>query len=307
MSEDRPSGTRILVTVAIVVAIAAALLLAAWAVIGWLAPRPPGVFRSPSTAPQLAQASQAPPASRMPTSSETSDSPAAAPLTPRKLAIAPVAKQKTTGSSRAVVVIDAGHSGRADKRTEPVAPGSKLMKPRDAGGTSGVATGNPESLVNLQVALKLRTILGDRGMKVVMVRTSQATRISSIERARVANAAHADVFVRLHCDGSTNRAKRGISVLVPAKAPWTLPIYLESRKAGAQALSSVVAATGAANVGLVERSDLAGFNWAKVPSFLVEMGFMSNPAEDRLLATDAYQRRLAKGIADAVSAYLANR
>jgi N-acetylmuramoyl-L-alanine amidase len=42
-----------------------------------------------------------------------------------------------------------------------------------------------------------------------------------------------------------------------------------------------------------ERSDFTGFNWSDVPAILVEVGYMTNPAEDRLLNTPAYQRRAA--------------
>jgi N-acetylmuramoyl-L-alanine amidase len=47
---------------------------------------------------------------------------------------------------------------------------------------------------------------------------------------------------------------------------------------------------------LQERSDYTGFNWSNVPVILVEAGYMTNPTEDRLLATAAYQRRAAVGL-----------
>lgn len=50
------------------------------------------------------------------------------------------------------------------------------------------------------------------------------------------------------------------------------------------------------NRGVIERNDLTGFNWSKVPVVLVEMGFMSNPEEDRLLSDDNYQNKLAEGL-----------
>jgi N-acetylmuramoyl-L-alanine amidase len=56
--------------------------------------------------------------------------------------------------------------------------------------------------------------------------------------------------------------------------------------------------------GLQERSDFTGFNWADVPVILVEMGFMTNPIEDRLLATPAYQRRAALGLCRGVLRFL---
>ena len=51
------------------------------------------------------------------------------------------------------------------------------------------------------------------------------------------------------------------------------------------------------NLGVVERGDLTGFNWADVPAVLVETGFMSNPREAALLRTARYQQRLAGAIA----------
>jgi N-acetylmuramoyl-L-alanine amidase len=49
---------------------------------------------------------------------------------------------------------------------------------------------------------------------------------------------------------------------------------------------------------------LVGFNYSKVPSVFVEMGLMSNAAEDRKLATAAYQDKLAVGMANGIVAYL---
>ena len=49
------------------------------------------------------------------------------------------------------------------------------------------------------------------------------------------------------------------------------------------------------NRGVVERTDLTGFNWSKVPVILVETGFLSNPQEDKLLNSEEYQNKIAKG------------
>jgi N-acetylmuramoyl-L-alanine amidase len=67
----------------------------------------------------------------------------------------------------------------------------------------------------------------------------------------------------------------------------------------------VVSATGAANRGVVQRSDLTGFNWADVPAVLIETGFLSNAAEASRLHTPAYQQRVALGIARGVVAFAA--
>jgi len=68
--------------------------------------------------------------------------------------------------------------------------------------------------------------------------------------------------------------------------------------------AAAVRATGAADLGLVARSDLTGFNWADVPAILVECGFLSNPAERARLESAAYEQRVAGGLANGVRAFL---
>lgn len=207
-----------------------------------------------------------------------------------------------------VVVIDAGHQAHADTSLEPIGPGASQKKPKVAGGATGVLDPHvPESQVNLDVALKLEKALQARGVKVIMVRTREDVNISNSERAAVANDAHAALFIRLHCDGSANTSLAGLSTLVPAANRWTTPIVAESLKAGRLIHRAVLVSTGATDRRVVNRADLAGFNWSRVPTVLVEMGFMSNPAEDRLLDTSSYQQKLADGLASGAVQYLRSR
>ena len=61
--------------------------------------------------------------------------------------------------------------------------------------------------------------------------------------------------------------------------------------------SELVRALGFPDRGIQQRSDFTGFNWADVPAILVEMGFMTNPTEDRALATFEMRQRAAIGSA----------
>jgi N-acetylmuramoyl-L-alanine amidase len=217
------------------------------------------------------------------------------------------AAPRVVDTMKGTVVIDAGHQKKGDSSLEPVGPGASERKPKVAGGARGVATRNPEGEITLAVAKRLRTELESRGVKVIMVRTKQDVNIANSKRAKIANDANADVFIRLHCDGAGSSSTYGLSTLIPGKNQWTGPIVAESKKAGRLVHDAVIASTGANDRGLKSRTDLSGFNWSKVPTVLVEMGFMSNPAEDRKLATEAYQKKLAAGMASGIVKYLESK
>jgi N-acetylmuramoyl-L-alanine amidase len=201
-------------------------------------------------------------------------------------------------ASAPVVVIDPGHDLRANLETEAIGPGSSTRKIKDGGGTRGVVSGLTEAELNLRVALRLRPLLERTGVRVVMTRTASAgPSMGNIARARIANRAGAGLFLRIHADGSTDPSSRGTHTLYPAlRRGWTDDVYGASRRAATTVQGELVRALRFPDRGLQERSDFTGFNWADVPVVLVEMGFMTNRTDDRLLATTGYQRRAAVGL-----------
>jgi N-acetylmuramoyl-L-alanine amidase len=207
------------------------------------------------------------------------------------------AAQATAGAAP-VVVVDPGHDLRANSDTEPIGPGSSTLKIKDGGGTHGVVSGLTEAELNLRVGLRLRAMLERAGVRVVMTRTKTAgTSMGNIARARIANRARAKLFLRIHADGLTDRSARGTHTLYPTlRRGWTDDVYASSKRAARMVQTELVRALGFPDRGLHERSDFTGFNWSNVPVILVEMGFMTHPTDDRLLATAEYQRRAALGL-----------
>jgi N-acetylmuramoyl-L-alanine amidase len=216
------------------------------------------------------------------------------------LALAAPAQERCTR-----IVIDPGHDARANLATEPIGPGSRTRKIKDGGGARGVASGVPEHVVTLRISLDLRRELLRRGYCVTMTRTRSAgVSMGNVARARIANRARAALFIRIHADGSTDRSRRGSSILYPAfHRAWTADVLPESRTAARLLQRELVRGLRSRDLGVVARSDITGFNWSDVPVVLPEIGFMSNPAEDRLLTSRRYQRRAALALARGIERF----
>lgn len=208
-----------------------------------------------------------------------------------------------TGVQR-VVVIDAGHQAKADLSLEPIGPGSATTKPKVAGGATGVSTRIPEYRQTLAVAFKLRDRLQARGIKVVMVRTSDDVNIANSQRAKIGNAAGAALVVRVHFDSNSKNTVSGISTLYPSGNSWVKAIEGPSKRAASLVQSALIRATGAKDRGIFGRADMSGFNYSTRPTIIVEGGFMSNRDEDLLIAKPDYQDKLAAGIENGVMSFL---
>ena len=203
-----------------------------------------------------------------------------------------------------VVVIDAGHQLFAMNDTEPNGPGSTDMKVKVTSGTVGVSTGIWEYQLNLDVSLRLRDLLLEQGYSVVMIRESNNVTISNVERAQIANKYNADAFVRIHANSSTNKNTKGaLTMCQTAYNPYNANIYKECRELSSVMIEEFVKATGLENDGVWETDTMTGINWCEVPTTIVEMGYMSNPAEDEIMATDEFKDNAALGIFNGIVKY----
>lgn len=204
-----------------------------------------------------------------------------------------------------LVAIDAGHQRKGNPKKEPIGPGAKEKKAKVSSGATGVATGIPEYKLTLKMAKKLKSELESRGYKVKMIRSKHDVNISNSRRAKIANKAKADVFIRIHANSSASGSAKGALTIAPTKKnKYCKKVRAKSRTLSKAVLSEFCKATGAKNRGVMYTDSMSGINWSKVPVTIMEMGFLSNKKEDRKMNKSAkYQRKMVKGMANGIDRY----
>ena len=203
-----------------------------------------------------------------------------------------------------VVVIDPGHQGKWNSGKEPDGPGSSTMKTKVSAGATGCVTKQKEYVLNLAVSLKLKAELEERGYEVVMIRETHSINISNSERAKFANQIGADAFIRIHANSSDSSSVSGVETICQTSAnPYNASLYEASYKLSECVLDEFVESTGAKRRRIWQTDTMSGINWCQVPVTIVEMGFLSNPDEDKLMASEDYQNKMAVGIANGIDKY----
>ncbi len=203
-----------------------------------------------------------------------------------------------------VICIDPGHQSRMERTKVPVAPLASLMMPNFSIGTKGITSGAYEYSITLEVAQKLEQGLKKLGARVILTRNNQDEMVGSEKRAQIGNQANADILISLHCDGIEDPQIYGLSVLYPGDKYIEDQKMLEKSLALSKAiLVNTVSAANAKDRGLSQRNTLIVFNYSKIPVTLIEMGFLTNPQEDKLLNSEEYQNKLVKGMINGIQEY----
>ena len=252
-----------------------------------------------------AQPSDTAVSSETPDAADASSTSAAAPSSSSTAAKAETASTAAPPEYKGLVVIDPGHQQYANTEQEPVGPGASETKIKVSGGTTGTATGVPEYELTLDIGLQLRDKLLERGYQVIMVRDTNEVDISNSERAEIANEADADVFIRLHANGSPDSSVTGAMTICQTPAnPYNGDVYEQSRALSENILDSYIYKTGINRQYVWETDTMSGINWSEVPTTILEMGFMSNTGEDRSMQDDDMQQKMVEGIADGIDEYM---
>jgi len=209
-----------------------------------------------------------------------------------------VGKAESGRLTGVTVCVDPGHQGVAIGLKEPMGPGLSGTHHTTNGQAQGTVTRRMESVVVLEIGLKLRNALLEEGADVIMTRVDQNTPVSNVRRAEIAGEGHADLFIRLHCDNTANKNKRGIHVFVPLSSTYAKQVADAKtyRTYGEALFNAMSEATGVTKGGVTQNNSYVANNWATMPTFLVELGYMSNKDDDLMLSTEEYQTKVIQGM-----------
>ena len=224
---------------------------------------------------------------------------------------------KTT-PSRKIIVLDPGHGGQ------------------DPGAIS--VSGKYEKDLTLKMAKETKALLEKRGYKVVLTRDKDFY-IPLRGRIKKAHEANGDLFISIHADSAKSKSATGLSIYTISETasdkeaaalaerenksdilfgmdlsdyqPEVGNILIDIAKKYAMDQSSVyadeVVREMKKEIKLREKAHrFAGFVVLKspnIPSVLLEMGYLSNPTEDKLMQKESYRKKLATALANAVDSY----
>lgn len=162
-------------------------------------------------------------------------------------------------------------------------------------------SGLKEKDVALSVTLKVGQKLKDNGLDVIYTRIDdnpgfpKDERQNLAKRASIANMAKVDCFVSIHCNSVTDRTANGTET-------YCVKFGYQAEKLSRQIQNELINSVGLNNRGV----KVAGFyviKYTLMPAALVEIAFISNPAEEKLLAKEDFQENVASAIAKGICQY----
>lgn len=209
--------------------------------------------------------------------------------------------KKENSQVKKTIVIDPGHSSIGNMEQEPISPDSTKTKAKDVLGATGNYTGVPENQTTVAISTLLKDKLEKMGYNVILTKDEVSKSLSNIDRAKIGNENNADLVIRIHADSANSSRARGASALVPAANEYTKGIHDISKRYGSTIINTYTNELNLHSRGVIERYDMTGFNWSKVPVIILEMGFLSNENEDKFISNPQNHDKIAMAIANGVN------
>lgn len=178
-----------------------------------------------------------------------------------------------------VIVLDAGHGGIDE-------------------GASSANRKVQEKKYTLLLARKVKYLLEQKGIIVCMTRTQDAD-VTKACRVQLANTAGANLFVSIHCNTSDawDTSANGLECLYATNKK---ALAAKNKKLAKTILHSLTKTTRLKKRGVIKRNGLYILRKAKIPSTIVEVGYLSNKKDLKTIIKESGQNAIAQGISDGI-------
>lgn len=165
-----------------------------------------------------------------------------------------------------------------------------------------------EKEISLKISLKVQKLLEEKGVNVVMTRTSDKVSWPSNNkqdlraRVKISKDSDSDAFVSIHCNANENTAHNGME-------GWVRFRNTESEKLSKNIVNKLANYNYTSNRGIKDESikSLAVLTLNKSPSTLIELGFLTNSSDAKFITSKEGKDKIAKGIADGIIEYLSSK
>lgn len=227
----------------------------------------------------------------------------------------PTPRVKPKPISKPIIVIDAGHGGR------------------DPGALGG--SGLQEKSVTLKAAKELKTQLLATGRYQVVLSREDDRYVEHDDRLRIARARNADLFISIHADATAGKTARGASVYTLADRAksrskrivnnqnWIMDVNLSEQNSDVGNILVDLAQRNTASQS-TKFADILISNLGQstplirnthrragyyvllapdVPAVLLELGFISNPEDEKLLKSESHRQRVMGTVTTAINQY----
>ena len=155
-----------------------------------------------------------------------------------------------------------------------------------------------EKDINYDIALRLEKILNESGYKVIFTH-NDSEYVSPYARAKLANRKGGDLYISIHQNAADNTDATGIETWYSIRNPRSMLLAEMIQK-------HLVAETGAEDRDAKLTNSLIVVRETKMPSVLIECGFLSNAYERNMLNDENYRQKIAQSIAQAVDDFAVN-
>lgn len=169
------------------------------------------------------------------------------------------------------ITLNAGHGAKSDGSYDPGALGTKVK----------------EAWQNIEVAKKAKVILEKAGHTVQLVQDGDLIDITD-----AANSFDSDFFVSIHCNSAANKTAHGVET-------YCYSMGGKGEKLARSIQTALVKATGLTDRG-VKTANFYVLRKTDAPAVLVEMAFISNPAEEKLMMNGEGDTMFATAIANGI-------